>query len=431
MDTKPRSRRDESGVILVMALFIIALFTVIVLEYNYSTSVEYRAAAACRDDLLALNIARAGVQETIALLREDRLADIAEKEREAEEKGHGGEATPAAGATFTEQVTRSRPQPKGAPVEIPFPDHYGEDWARGRFREPYGDGVLTLKVIDETGKININTLVRERKELKAPTPTPSPYPGQPASDAEPTPRPSPRRWGQVDRDRTGEEDTGAGEEEEPEVRYVVDKKVEKDIMRLIKILHARGVDEEKVTAAIVDWMDSNSEGDYEEDAGGGSPVKNAPLDVLSELLMVKGVTADLYFGPGVEESPDLDEEPPRKAGRRVAGLRDCLTVFARGKVNVNTAPPEVLSALLEEENDSLVKEIVAYTRKDHFKDMAEFREKIGEQVPAGFAAKVGVGSDCVQIISRGQVNDSVKQLRVFVSRDDKAVARVLFWKIEK
>lgn len=440
MHDKPRARHEESGVILIMALFVIALFTVIVLEYNYSTRVEYRTAASCRDDLLALNIARAGVQETVALLRDDRLAEIEDKEKEEEEKGHEeGSTSQAAGKSFTQQALQARPQPKGAPVDIPFPDHYGEDWARERFQEPYGDGLLTLKVIDETGKININTLVKEQKEQKAATPTATACPDCPPTEATPTPKPPPRAWGQVDKSRTGEESAeeskGIGEPEEPEepeVRYVVDKKVEKDIMRLIKTLDARGVDEEKTTAAIVDWMDSNDEGDYEESEDGASPVKNAPLDVLSELLMVKGVTADLYFGPGRPESPDLDAELSRKSAKRgEAGLRDCLTVFARGKVNVNTAPPEVLTALLDEENDSLVKEIVAYTRKDYFKNLAEFKEKVGEAVPAGFEAKIGVGSDCVQIISRGQVNDSVKQVRAFVSRDDKAVMRVLFWRVER
>lgn len=430
-------REKEGGVILVMALFIIALFTVLVLEFNYSTRVEYHIAATCRDDFLALNIARAGVSETVALLRDDRLAEIEEKEREDEEKGHAAGTTDAsAPQSFTQQVIQSKPQAKGAPRDIPFPDHYGEDWARERFQEPFGDGFLSLKVIDETGKININTLVKEQTEIRAQTPTPTPCADCTPTEAAETPKPPPRAWGQVDPDKTGEEDAeekSAEEPVEPEpVRYVVDKKVEKDIMRLIEALDVRGVDEEKVTAAIVDWMDSNDEGDWEESDGAGSPVKNAPLDVLSELLMVKGVTGDLFFGPGRPETLDLDLEMAQKGGKHGGtGLRDCLTVFARGKVNVNTAPPEVLTALLEEANDSLVKEIVAYTRKEHFKDLAEFEEKIGENVPASFRARIGVGSDCVQIVSRGRVNDSVKQLRVFVSRDDEAVARVLFWRVER
>jgi hypothetical protein len=210
MTTTHRTQNNEDGVILIMALFIITLFTVLVLEYNYTTRVEYHIAATCRDDLLALNIARAGVNETVALYRDDRLEEIEEKEKEDEEKGRTGAAEGAAPTSFTQQVLQSKPQPKGAPRDIPFPDHYGEDWARERFREPFGDGLLTLKVIDETGKININTLVKEQKDLKTSTPTPTPCADCPKTEATETPKPSPRKWGQVDRDRTGEESTEEG-----------------------------------------------------------------------------------------------------------------------------------------------------------------------------------------------------------------------------
>ncbi len=37
----------------------------------------------------------------------------------------------------------------------------------------------------------------------------------------------------------------------------------------------------------------------------------------------------------------------------------------------------------------------------------------------------------MQIISRGQVNDPVAQLRAYVRRDDDAVTRVLFWGVDR
>ncbi|MCX6356964.1 MAG: type II secretion system protein GspK, partial [Candidatus Aureabacteria bacterium] len=352
-------------------------------------------------------------------------------------------------------VATRRPGQANAPRDIPYPDHYGEDWAKERVMEPFGPGYLTLKVIDESGKININTLMKEIKPVTAaPSPTAVPAAsqgGQPPGTAaeEPSPTPVPRKWGQRDIKRSGEENPGekapekpaAGEEETPPeqepVRYVVDKKVEKDIMRLIKTLDVRSVDPEKVTAAIVDWMDSNDEGDWEDDEYGDTPdgslPKNAPLEVISELLMVHGVTGDLFFGTGQPESAFLDEQKPgtKKRQRGGVGLRDCLTVYSKAKVNVNTAPPEVLTSLLEEENESLVKEIVSYTQKDYFEDLTQFDEKIGEHTPASFRARIGVGSDCVQIIAEGQVNDARKQIRAYVARDDKAVMRVLYWRIER
>jgi type II secretory pathway component PulK len=98
-------------------------------------------------------------------------------------------------------------------------------------------------------------------------------------------------------------------------------------------------------------------------------------------------------------------------------------------VNVNTAPPEVLASLLEEENESLVREITAYTRKRYFKDMNEFEKEIGEAIPASLKANACVGSDSFQIIAEGRVNEARKQVQAFVYRDDEANVKVLYWRV--
>jgi len=439
MERNSHSRDGEEGIILLLTLFVIAIFAILVLEFNYTTRVELHIAGGLRDDLLASAIARGGIYETIARVREHRLKEIDEKAMEDEEKGRPAEKP--------EEVLKREAKKKvaGQLEEVNFPDYYGEDWAQERHMEPYGAGYLTVKVIDESGKIPINILVKELKEVSAAPKAATPVVGEGAAEsgvkATEETKKTPRAWGQKDKDKTGaevkEEKKGEGEEtaEEPPARYVVDKKVEKDIMRLIETLDIRGVDAEEVTPAIVDWMDSDDKGDWEEDAytrSEGSPPKNAPLDVLSELLLVEGVTGDLYFGPGQAEIIDLEKELSRKEWRKrgKVGLRDCLTVCSRTKVNVNTAPPEVLTALLEEENESLVKEIVTYTRRDYFKDMAQFSEKIGEHVPASFKAKIGVGSDSFQIVAEGLVNESRKQLQAFVYIDDKANVKILYWRTE-
>lgn len=439
MEQDNRLHAGEEGIILLLTLFIISIFTVLVLEFSYTTRVEYHIARNIRDDLLASAIARGGIYETIASLREQRLEEIDEQEAEDKEKGRPEEKPEEA-----LKKTEKKKEP-GQLEEINFPDHYGEDWAKPRYMEPYGDGYLNLKVIDESGKIGINTLVKEMKEATAAAPTATPVAAEGAEAKAPEQeevKKPPRRWGQVDEDKTGEEvaeeKKAEGQEttEAPPARYLVDKKVEKDIMRLIETLDVRSVDAEDVTAAIVDWMDSDDDGDWEEDAYGrseGSTPHNAPIDALSELLMVEGVTADLYFGPGQPEMMDLEKELRQKDGRKKgkAGLRDCLTVCSRTKVNVNTAPPEVLTALLEEENESLVKEITSYTRKNYFKDMAEFSEEIGEHIPAGFKARIGVGSDSFQIVAEGIVNEARKQIQAFVYMDEKANVKVLYWRVER
>ena len=69
--------------------------------------------------------------------------------------------------------------------------------------------------------------------------------------------------------------------------------------------------------------------------------KNAPIDCIEELLMIKGVTRELFYGTG--ESP---------------GLAQCLSAYGDARININTAPRPVLRALTVEMTDEDV--IVRY-----------------------------------------------------------------------
>lgn len=96
--------------------------------------------------------------------------------------------------------------------------------------------------------------------------------------------------------------------------------------------------------AFFDWVDSDeahrisgaeSDDEYYEDRG--YKVKNAQLDTVDELLLIKGFTRSVvYGGPGENE-----EDPP------LLGIAHHLTVYGDGRVNVNNASPEVLMTLPE------------------------------------------------------------------------------------
>ena len=202
MEKNRQSRAGEEGIILLLTLFVISIFTILVLEFSYTTRVEYHIAHSIRDDLLASAIARGGIYETIASLRGHRLQEIDEKEAEDKAKGRPEE-------TQEEALKKKKKKEPGQLEEINFPDYYGEDWAQPRCMEAYGEGYLNLKVIDESGKINVNTLVKEMKEVTA-APTATPVSGEGAGEQATTQekaKKTPRRWGQVDEDKTGEEAT--------------------------------------------------------------------------------------------------------------------------------------------------------------------------------------------------------------------------------
>ena len=109
--------------------------------------------------------------------------------------------------------------------------------------------------------------------------------------------------------------------------------------RMQRLLTAIGVDKierDSIVDAIEDWRDANdttrTNGAESEDYYLKLPVpyraRNGNFQDTDELLQVKGITPEMYWG---------HEDKP--------ALADVLTARSRGTVNINTAPPPVLSAL--------------------------------------------------------------------------------------
>lgn len=105
----------------------------------------------------------------------------------------------------------------------------------------------------------------------------------------------------------------------------------------------RNAEGDNPTDAILDWLDYDDD-DQERDEGAESSFyeeaeipyacKNGPMDSIEELLLIKGITPEIYFG-------DPDADPPQLP------LSEYLTVNGdwQGRVNGNTALPEVLAAM--------------------------------------------------------------------------------------
>lgn len=109
---------------------------------------------------------------------------------------------------------------------------------------------------------------------------------------------------------------------------------------------------EDISYCIIDWRDSDSvfehpnygaEDDYYNHLEVPYGAKNAPFEVLDELLVVKGINREIF-----------DK------------IKPYLTVYGTGQVNVNTAPKEVLLALGLEER--LVEKLLNYRRGEDRED---------------------------------------------------------------
>lgn len=179
----------------------------------------------------------------------------------------------------------------------------------------------------------------------------------------------------------------------------------------------------EVVDAIKDWIDaddevtgSGAEGGYYAGLDKPYAAKNAHLDCIEELLMIKGVTRELFYGTG--ESP---------------GLLSCLTVFGDGKININTAPKPVLRALSAEMTDDGVEELDEYRRneKNDLADSAWYSRvpgAAGLNIPSGLTS---VRSDTFRITAVGLHGRMTQQITAVVKREaDRRKVKLLSWKVD-
>lgn len=170
---------------------------------------------------------------------------------------------------------------------------------------------------------------------------------------------------------------------------------------------------EEIIDAIKDWIDADSE---TTGRGTESMVKNATLDCIEELLMIRGVTRELFYG-----------------SEKFYGLSRCLTVFGDGKININTAPKPVLRALSAQMTDEAVEALDKY-RRDSKKSVANpgwyngIPEAAGMNIPA---EGVTIKSDIFQIKAAGVQGRMTKQITAIVGRDAGRIkVAVLSWRVE-
>ncbi len=239
----------KRGFILILTLVVISLLTIGVVGFNYWVRTKNIFANNQIFALKTLYLAKAGINYGIFVLRED-------KEKES--------------------------------------DNLNEDWAK---IEPFdlGEGVVTVKIIDEQGKININEFIKSKKTILA---------------------------------------------------------------RLFNLLDL----ESGKLDAIADWIDrdnipraTGAEEDYYANLQPPYSCKNAPLDTIGELIMVKGINKQILY----------DDEK---------GLVNFLTVASASDhknetININTAPLDVLEAILG--NHTLAEDIINQREEKSFTGMPE------------------------------------------------------------
>ena len=147
------------------------------------------------------------------------------------------------------------------------------------------------------------------------------------------------------------------------------------LQRAVDLLQVDSVDAATIVDSIEDWKDplddphvSGTESDYYLGLPEPYVAKNGPLDHLSELLLIRGITPSMYWGaasPGLAPAEPVPSPTSVRFGplaslesqRPRVGFVDLFCTLGRLQVNVNTASPDVL-LLLPGMDENLARGIV-------------------------------------------------------------------------
>jgi general secretion pathway protein K len=266
---------------------------------------------------------------------------------------------------------------------------------------PFEEGRLSVVIADELGKIQVNALVN--------------YPDS-------------RQFNEAQRSVW-----------ERFLQYYADHKE-------LKLDFKNDSEPPAIINSLKDWLDSGdddaitglsgAETSYYQGRRPPYAARNGPLSDLNELLLVKGITPELYYGTA-----------------EVPGISRYLTVFGvtqaegtgasfPGRINITTAEIPVLFALLPAENKDLV-EIIDEVRRD----IASGKQKVDMRSPAwlnqipGLAEikldpkLIAMSSDLFRVQSTATLHDAEATVtavlqRVQAPQMGKWTCRVVSWQVQ-
>jgi general secretion pathway protein K len=326
---------NNRGMALMLTILVISLILVITLRFNTSMRASLTSASNLQDNVALDYMAKSIFNAARAILSAD-----------AEESGF---------------------------------DSLHEDWANLAVASQYfsyffSRGQGGMKIIDHSGRLQINSLLKKKEE-----------------------------------------------------GWLVDEEQENIWINLLSTEEFE-LDEEEVKGiieAVIDWIDENDDalgfGGAESSYYQGLEVpyepRNGPVEFVEELLLVRGITPELYYG--TEDIP---------------GLVTLVTPHGTdGKININTADPLVLGALSDEIELDMVDGLLTYRG---FEDNELGNPEWYKWAP-GFPGDIIIPPTLITTssayfeISAEVVREKMrKKVRGMVARGPGSGTELIYWKIE-
>lgn len=208
--------------------------------------------------------------------------------------------------------------------------------------------------------------------------------------------------------------------------------------RLLDLLGVDPADADVIADSVADWIDDNdlhmlngAEDEYYESLVPPYRAKNAPVDHVEELLLVRGVTKELMYGVVGDEEEET-----------IPGLVDLLTTTTSGRINVNTASAIVLKAALGLDDLQLESILTRRPGPDGewgtdddqpFRNLGEFYALLGnltDEVRNQLNEWLTVRSTHFTVRVTAEVAGVRRTARAIVSVGDGGHAQVVMWREE-
>ena len=151
-----------------------------------------------------------------------------------------------------------------------------------------------------------------------------------------------------------------------------------------------------IIACIEDWIDTDddtrlngAETDYYQSLNPPYEAKNGPIDDISELLFVKGVTPDIFASNAAPSAVQAGRDATRSGAlpnaaviTNAAKMVDVFTSISNGKINVNTASSTVLQ-MIPGIDENAASQIIAARNVQPFQGLGEVvaNTSLGGELP--------------------------------------------------
>jgi general secretion pathway protein K len=175
-----------------------------------------------------------------------------------------------------------------------------------------------------------------------------------------------------------------------------------------------------IVDAVIDWLDPDdnttgfggAENSYYQSLEDPYFCRNGPMESIEELLLVKGITKELYEGTGGNP-----------------GIAEYLSVHGDGNININTADKLVFKALSDDITDEVFEDLDNYRRDENNENDLKNTSWV-QNVVSGISFAVGttIKSTHFEITSIGKKDLMEKKIKTIVERDPNGNLKVLSWK---